>query len=137
MCSDVVSNDYGCIEFHDARIDCIRIASDSHVTIEFSHICIYDADVDSDEFDGAWSSQAKLELEGTHNVSIRGKIDEGDYVTIGNLEDLKGCRFSVVNYAITSESKHCDLLLAGSGTSIRASFDRAFWSEIIRNEKIT
>ena len=128
--------DIGSIEFHDARIDWLRFSCEGGLEIEFRHICVYPRNILDDDMSNIWSAKAKLLLTGVNFVEIAGAIGIDDYITVGKFIDQKGHSSGMVDDASTRSARSCDFLLAGSGTTIKVSFDSAVWAEMVSLERI-
>ena len=127
--------DIGSLEFHDARIEQMLFFCGGALEITFRHICLYPGDV-IDDVSNVWSAKAKLLLSGVNLVEVAGPIEIDDYIVIGQLIDQQGSASHMADDISTRSAKSCDFLLAGSGTTIKVSFDMAVWAEVVSVERI-
>lgn len=120
------------LEFHDARLASIEISCSGAVMIHFRHMSAY-LPIDKDTIQ-VWSCSVCLELSSSE-FAIQGSIAKNDYVTEGALNNPIGNEIDLASLLQRASGPgRLDLLLAGSGTRIRATFASARIESCQRNK---
>src|SRR5262245_53251208 len=108
------------IELHDARIAEIALRPGDSVAIRFSHLSGFVPTRDGRCM--VWSCAATLRLAGVTRLALSGETRSDDYVTDGALRSGGAELDPSALLVAPSGPGELELLLAGSGAIIRASF---------------
>jgi hypothetical protein len=111
------------LDIHDASIGQILIAAGGNVRVTFDHICVY-FQVAEETFE-VWSARGALQLEGVNTIEVRRAFQSDDYVSEGALLDERGAEIVELRAEDLMHAKRLDLLLAGSGSELHISMERA------------
>lgn len=116
------------MEFHDAKLEQLAIRAET-VNAEFSHACVF-VEVGPEKYE-CWSYRVAIELIGSTNVAVAGRLAPNDSIGDGWITRLDGTREAMgpVGTAIACREFRCEF---ASGTTITIEASTAVMRPIER-----